>query len=315
MSAVDMRRPAEVTADFRSQLAELLQPHGFAARAKGARFVRKRARNVHEISLGSSHYNAPGGVTCFVTYWFFDAACKAAYPDWRGGGSFEGPAFFEREGNNIARADEAAALLRRMVERLAFFELLERPGELLPKVCERYVPGFYEPHVIVPYLRVHLGAEAVRTYVRALLTGRPELWPAFLGAAHAPEQPGRLPDHGTSLARALLAEEALAASEAPLDAVLSKGGSAGNLRSHFGLLLRAWGEPAAAGLLRRSSDEAVERLQTQRDTLPDRTVDSVDAARLALELTTGEARDPARLRPEPRHFQCHVAHGPFRASR
>jgi hypothetical protein len=314
VSAVDMRRPAEVTADFRNRLAELLVPQGFAMRAKGARFVRKRARNVHEISLGSSHHNAPGDVTCFVTYLFLDASCTAVAPGWRGGGAFGGPAFFERKGNNIARADEATALLGRMRERLAFFELLERPSKLLPLVCERYVPGFYEPHIIVPYLRVHLGAVAVQTYARALLSGLPELWPAFLGAGPAAQQPGRIPDHGTSLARALLPEEGLAASEAPKDAVRSKGGSAGNLRSHFGLLLRAWGEADAAGLLRRATDEAIERLQSRRDSLPDRTVDSVDAARLALELVTGEARDPARPRPEPRHFQYHVAHGPFRSS-
>jgi len=314
MSAVDLRRPAEVTADFRNRLAELLLPQGFAVRAKGARFVRKRARNVHEVSLGSSHYNTAGDVTCFVTYLFHDASCTAVDPDWRGGGAFGGPAFFDRTGNNIAHADEATALLARMQERLAFFELLERPSELLPLVCERYVPGFYEPHVIVPYLRVHLGAAAVRTYAHALLSGLPELWPTFLGGARAPQQSGRIPDHGTSLARALLPEEGIAASETPHDAVHSMGGSAGNLRAHFGLLLRAWGESNAAALLRRATDESVERLHGQRDSLPDRTVDSVDAARLALELATGEARDPARHRPEPRHFQYHVAHGPFRIS-
>src|SRR5262245_59108168 len=109
MAAVDLRQPAEVTADFRRDLAELLTPRGFVARAKGARLVRKQGKNRHEIELGSSHYNAPGSATCFVSLSFFDGACGK---EWRAGGSLEGPGFFEQAPNNIAVADEAAGLLR-----------------------------------------------------------------------------------------------------------------------------------------------------------------------------------------------------------
>lgn len=315
MAEIDMRRPAEVTADFRALLGELLVPKGFVARAKGARFVRNSGRNKHEISLGSSHYNAPGNVTCFVAYFFFDAATRASDASWRAGGTFDGPAFFDRTPNNVAHPDHAAGLVRLMVERLAFFDWLERPADALRLVCERYVPGFYEPHVIVPYLRAHLGADAVQAYALALLAARPELWPAFLGRLRDPK--GSVmssPDHGTSLATAMAGEGALAARAAPDDVALSGGGSAGNLRAFFGLMLRAWGEPELAARLRRSTDEDVERLWNEHQALPDHRVDSVEAARLVVRSLTGEARSPARSQPSPLHFQYHVAHGAFSAT-
>jgi hypothetical protein len=61
--STDFRKPSEVTADFRARLALILAPHGFACRAKGARFVRKRGRNVFGGVIGAA-----------VTAWLAPAA-------------------------------------------------------------------------------------------------------------------------------------------------------------------------------------------------------------------------------------------------
>jgi hypothetical protein len=62
------------------------------------------------------------------------------------------------------------------------------------------------------------------------------------------------------------------------------------LRSHFGLQLRAWGEPVAASLLRRAGDGAIISTYAKVQALADSGVTSADAARLVLSLATGEQR-------------------------
>jgi len=62
VSPVDQRRPAEVSADFRAQLASALAPHGFASRAGGASLLRRRGATTHRIELSSSHHMIVGGL-------------------------------------------------------------------------------------------------------------------------------------------------------------------------------------------------------------------------------------------------------------
>jgi hypothetical protein len=314
--STDFRKPSEVTADFRARLALILAPHGFASRAKGARFVRKRGRNLHTVSLGSSHHNTPGDVTCFVSVVFDDAATRAQHHGWRAGGGFNLSAFDSgsETAANIAQPEQAGALIEQVLSRLAFFDLLESPGDLLRAVCKRYVPGILDPLLIVPYLRVHLGSAAVLAYARALLGARGELWPAFVAAPGESidlSAPAFWPDHGSQLGVALAGREQLDSGEIPTDLVLSAAREGRALRSHYGLQLRAWGEPAAAALLRRVGDDALLQHSAEQKQLSDPTVHSRQAARLTLKLATGEARDPARSQQSPLFYQYYAAHGDF----
>jgi len=191
--------PAEVSEAFRARLASALAPLGFEPRAKGAKLVRKRPRATHRIELSSSYRNRPGDVTCWVTLLYEDEATRAIAPQWVAGGGL-GVAPFSRGDDlpsNVADPREAAALIAVVLDRLAFFDVMDDPAAVLTRVSAGYFAGLVDPVRIVPYLRTHLGAEAVRAYARALLGGRQELWPAF-----AAEPPGSgaedlFGDHGT----------------------------------------------------------------------------------------------------------------------
>ena len=70
MAEVDLRKPSEVTADFRARLATLLSPRGFVPRAKNTGFTRKKGRNQHKVNISSSNYNYPGHAVCRVSFDF-----------------------------------------------------------------------------------------------------------------------------------------------------------------------------------------------------------------------------------------------------
>jgi hypothetical protein len=145
-----------------------------------------------------------------------------------------------------------------------------------------------------------------------LLGGRPELWPAVAGREDSRDarQPNVLTDHGTQIAGALSDAE-LAALEVPSDVVCSTERQAKALRSHFGLQLRAWGEPAAAALLRRCDDRAIVSTRESVQALADSSVTSSEAARLVLSLACGEDRAPRRSAPEPKFYQYYAGHASF----
>ncbi len=307
-------RPAEVMEEFRARLAAKLIPLGFEVRAKGARLCRKRAQTAHRIELSSSHRNQPADVTCWVTLLHEDKATRAAVRGWTAGGGLGLAPFSTGEPlpTNVADPEEAQALLELVLARLRFFDVMDDPAAALRAVSSGYLPGFVDPVVVVPFLRARLGTDAVRTYASALLGARQELWPAFIGydSDAEPETP-RLADHGTQLGLALAPGETLEPLRAPADVVRSSQRSAKALRSHFGLQLRAWGEPEAACLLRRIDDEAIASARAAIDALADSTVTSVSAARLALTLATGEDRLPRRTAPSPQFFQYYSGHGAF----
>jgi hypothetical protein len=97
----------------------------------------------------------------------------------------------------------------------------------------------------------------------------------------------------------------------PADTVRSSSASAACVRASMGLQLRAWGEPTAAGLLRRIADDRIEALD---DELRERGLDRVDdarGARAVLRVATGEDRPCVRATPEPFYFQYEHLHAPF----
>jgi len=315
-NARDLRKPAEVTEAFRLRLASALVPLGFEVKAKGAKLVRKSKQATHRIELSSSHRNVPGDVTCWVAFFYEDKPTRAGNPQWVAGGGLGSGAFDDGQTMpcNIAQPEEAAALVERVLGRLEYFDLLDSPSEVLHVVCRGYVAGLIDPLLVVPFLRAHLGTEAVRAYAGALLQGRQELWPAFVGTREDARVEHSLPlllDHGSQLAIALTGVEELEPSEAPFDVVPSAERAAKALRSHFGLQLRAWGETEAAGLLRRTSDTAVTRTYSEMKGLPDSSVDSQGAARLVLRLAIGEERTPRSSAPHPRFFQNYAGHTSF----
>ncbi len=314
MPKVDLRKPALVTEDFRRRIADLLVPRGFDVRAKGA-LVRRAGKSAHRVEFSSSHLNHPGHAICWISFAYEDAAVRARHPGWRTGGFLHGHVFdgsTSSQSLNVADADAAAALAALVLERLAFFDLMEAPERVLAEVSRRYVPGMVEPQVIVPYLAVRLGPDAAVSYARALLRGRQELWPAFSSARAdaAARPPNPQADHGTQLATALAGVAAVLPDAAPADAVASTEPPARSLRSFFGLQLRAWGEPAATAALRRVADAAVREVHATQKALGVAIVDSEAAARIVLR-AAGEDRAPRRQAPEPRLFQYHPLHAPF----
>lgn len=317
MSGLDLRQPALVTDDFRRRVAESLVPLGFVAKAKGASLVRKRGRNTHRVAFSSSHYNTPGNVACFVAFWFEDGAVRKQVPGFRAGGVFGASEFPEAAPTNVANVEQAEELGGVIVDRLGFFDLLEEPARILVEVSARFVSGFWSPRLVVPYLNVHLGRDAVCTYARALLNGRPELWPAFASPRERrgqPAEPGIEPDEGTDLLRSMADLQLAGDVEVPPDVATSTKLVAANLRSFLGRQLRAWGEPDAAAALRRLDDEAVASIRAAQAACSDAPlVDGIAAARIALRLTTGEDRPPRRPAPRPRLFQYQALHDPFGA--
>lgn len=307
-----MPRPAEVTALFRARVAAALAPLGFSPRAQGARFVRRRGRVVEAVELSSSHRNTPDDVTCHVALIVQDPAVRARQPHWRAGGLLDALAPGDPLPQNVADPAQADALLARLLEGLALFDLAADPDRVAAEVGRRYVPGFVEPAVVVPYLSVRLGPDAARTYAASLLEHRHELWPAFASAqAGLPMSRGHArPDQGTELAEALAAHAPGPPLPAPPDTAPCGDLADANLRCFLGRQLRAWGEPEAARLLRRAPDERireVRRAQEQRGF----SVDDPGAAALAMEAATGEPSPPRREAPRPRYFQYFVLHEPF----
>jgi len=67
----------------------------------------------------------------------------------------------------------------RIVGTLPYFDLLENPLQVFGEVNRRYVPGLIDPICIVPFLRIHLGADRACAYARALLDTHAEPWPSF----------------------------------------------------------------------------------------------------------------------------------------
>jgi hypothetical protein len=306
---LDTRRPAIVTDSFRDRLARELGPLGFAARKKA--LVRKVGPTWHRVELSSSHGNVPGDVTAWVTLVVTDPRIARVEPRWRAGGSLGGPEFADDPPSNVADPTQARELVERIRRRLAFFDAVQDPGSVHQAACRRYVPGMVAPRVVVPYLLAHLGAGAVKSYARALLRGRPELWPAFAGAGQQVARRSGLPDHGTQLAQQLTKHSITLADPPPTDTVVSTDPAAASLRCFFGLQLRAWGEVDTASYLRRLPDERIHVLWAEQERLPGPAVDSAARVSVVLREITGEGRPPRRKAPTPRLFQYHVLHGPF----
>jgi hypothetical protein len=311
MTMLDTRRPALVTTDFHARLAAELAPLGFIARRNA--LVRKRGKSTHRIEMSSSHHNAPGAVTSWIALVVTDTDVARVEAGWRAGGSLGGEAFHGDPPTNVADSTQANELAAHLLQRLAFFDFVDDAPAVLAATRRRYVPGMIEPRVIVPYLLVRLGEDAVESYARALLRGRPELWPAFVGASSAKVEarPKTIPDQGTELALSL-AKHGLAFEAAPpRDTVVSSDLAAANLRCFFGRQLRAWGEAEAAGLLRRVPDARIRELRAAQENLPGPFVDEVRYATTVLHEVTGETRPPRRKEPTPRLFQYFVLHEPF----
>jgi hypothetical protein len=316
--AMDMRRPSEVGEGFRRRVAEALGPHGFKAGARAAWLARRNGSITHRIEFSASHLNAPGSVTCFVALLYVDRAIRGRSRGWQAGGQLGGPPFAEDPPTNVADSREADALLATIVARIPFFDLLDDSDRICAEVCRRYVPGIVEPSVVVPFVLHRRGPDAAIRYAHALLSGRPELWPAFASdeaqlRSSAPSSVGL--GHGTQLRLALseaggnLAETLVS----PPGTVGSTDLQAANLRSFLGLQLRAWGEPEAAGALRRVGDAEILATYGAQRKLPDAHVltKSVEAARCALRVAIGQDRAPKRAAPDPELFQYHVLHHPF----
>lgn len=305
------RRPAEVTAELRARIAEDLAPLGFTSTARA--YVRKRGTVRHEILVGSSHYNTPTDVRWELVFGYTDRKIAAIAPDWRAHGHLAASPLAEPAPENLVDPVQAARLREVVRANVAYFDLLDDAPRAFAEVCRRYVPGFVEPAMVVPYLVTRVGVDAADAYARALLAARPELAPAFASARAGGMKKGRAqPDHGTQLARALAAHGAGASVPTPTDVARSERLEDANGRSHVGLSLRAWGEPEAAAALRRLDDEAIAALQKRRAAVEDGPpVDSVEAAKLAIEAVTGTRRPPRRAKPEPRLAQYAELMAPF----
>jgi hypothetical protein len=303
----DLRRPVDVTRDFRERLARELVDRGFVARRQNSRFVRRHGDVTESVELSSSFHNTRGHVTSWGGLFVVDKAL----PGWRAGGDFGSPAFKQDRDWNIADTKNADDVLEHIVDSLGFFALTADPDKLLARVCTRYVGGFVDPSVVVPYLAARRGDEAVATYARALLDGRGELWPGFLGQRDGSIVASKArPGHGAELALMLATHAPGVAITPPTDAVRARDHAPANLRGNIGLQLRAWGEPAAAPLLRRMEDERVLALNEAQRAVG-MTVDDPVSARMALREVTGEDRALRRRKPKPRLFQYEVLHDPF----
>ncbi len=310
MATADHRRPSLVTEEFRVSLAERLRPLGFEARAQHKSLVRKVGKNLHRVDFTSSYRNAPGYAVVWPALHFEDAATRKLLKGWRAGGLLSTGLFALSVPNNVAESADAAKLADVVVAELAFFDWMEDPAAVLREVSRRYVPGLLDPLTIAPFLRARLGVGAVHAYATALLTGRPELAPAFATELAAPDGTAEAPanlDHGTLLARGVRAFGGGLSVAVPSDTVTSVAKTARHLRCFFGRQLRAWGEPRQAGELRRIGDDAIHAVRKQQEAFGPSIVDNKASARLILALT-GDDRDPARQVPSPRLFQYHVLH-------
>lgn len=272
-----------------------LAPLEFTALASGRQFVRKRGRNRHRVE-----FSGPGGEIPSLV--FEDASVKQLEKAWRAGGVLTGPAFAFDLGSNQAKA--AAFILAR----LSFFDWIETPDAVVREVACRYVPGFIDPSLIVPYLVTHVGPEGVERYATGLVSGRAELAPAFVSELRAPTSTAsRTADHGTQLAQALRRFAPAVRPRVPDDVALSPSPLGRNLRCFFGRQLRAWGEPAAARALRGLDDETIQKIYAAQVAFGTPVTKSLEAVRLVLAAVDAD-RPPAFETPDPRFFQYHARH-------
>lgn len=285
---------------------------GFEPRAGGKALVRKRGKNVHRIEIGSSHRNTEGYVVAWPSLTFEDAATRKVVKTWRAGGQIGTVAFAADVPDNVAQSEAAEVLIADIVQRLAFFDWLERPADVLEDVTRRYVPGLTEPVRVEPFLRAHLGEPAVLRYAAGLLGGRPELVPAVLAHWSTKRAPAvdLHDDHGTQLA-SVIASSHRDALPIPPGSVQAKAATTG-LRDFFGNQLRAWGESVAARELCHVPDDLILRARKEQQKLQgENLVDNRGAVRVVLRTALGLDRDPARTAPEPRLFQYHALMGAF----
>lgn len=319
----DMRPPRAVVRTFAERIAPILAERGFAlAGAKqrysevydGPMFVRTRATAVDRVVLHAESYGSPGWVTCLVLFAIEDSAILAIAPSWERVLFLSSLREVDFPTANLARTADGDWLVYQIEAALEFFDLAANPQDLLAEASRRYVPGFEEPSLVAPLLRAYLGPEAVARYASALLRGRPELWPAFLAHRGETTLPRALEnaDHGSQLA-SMVGSHAPGAKlvRPPADTVRSPSMRAASLRASMGLQLRAWGEPTAAGLLRRVGDDQLEALY---DDIRKQHIDRVDdarGARAVLRVATGEDRPCRREGPEPLYYQYERLHAPF----
>ncbi|MBK6464636.1 MAG: hypothetical protein IPF92_27075 [Myxococcales bacterium] len=317
---IDQRRPAEVTASFRERLAGALTPYGFVAKASGATLVRsvralrgQHGARSHRVELSSSHRNAPGYVVCRAALTYTDADVRRLDRAWSAGGPLAYGAFGDLEiPEDIADRESADALLARITASLRFFAWLDDEKRVARDVGRRYMPGFFAPRRVVPYLAARLGPKAAQTYAARLLAGRPELWPAFHAATlGTKDEPGVTPDQGTELARALATWAPSADLVAPEGTAACGDLRAANLRCFFGRLLRARGEPTAAARLRDVGDDAIRTLGRASERPEQPLVEDDKLARLAVKVATGVDRAPRMPKPKPLYFQYFTLHRPW----
>ena len=302
--------PSVRTAAFRAEVARALLPHGFKALAEDKTLRRAASRGVVEsVQFSASHRNSPVTAVCWVALSVTDKAIERVTPGWRAGGELGAAAFGDEVSFDLAEPGRHEALLAHVLERTAFFELLRAPAALLEAASRGPVPGLLEPWRIAPYLHVRLGPDAVARYAEALLAGRPELWPAFMGAVAARPDgvAGTRLDDGSSLAveAARLGPPGFAralAEAAPRGVAPSTHREAAHLRSHLGLQLRAWGEAEHTPRLAQLDDDAVRALfAAQRATqLP---ADAPELVALLLAALPGAPSSPRRAAPSPRWSQ------------
>ena len=298
----------EVVRELRTTIESELQSRGFAPNKHGTAFVRRNGTAIERIELTTSAVSSTDA-RAWVSFELKDRAIAKVAPKWKAGGRGL-PAFPEDDGSkyNISKPKNAKAFIAYVKSALAWFELAADAKKLLAEASRRYVPGFVEPSVVVPYLRARLGEEGVATYATALLDARPELWPAVVGSPTLPA--GVAIDHGTALVQQLKRHAPGVALRPPKDCVRSKNLSAANLRNFFGLQMRAWGEPDIAALLRGVDDKPIIAHYKKWES-NELTVDDAEAALQIFDLLGMKRRKLSRTKPSPRLFQYHVLHEPF----
>jgi hypothetical protein len=301
--------PADRTASFRADVAAELLPRGFTALADNKRLKRSAGRGVvEEVSFSSSHHNGPTSAVCWVALLVNDRAIAAVSPRWQAGGGLNVKPFADDVSCDLALPGQPARLLALVLRRLSFFDLLRDPPALLAAASRGPVPGLLHPALVVPYLRVRLGPEAAQTYAEALLAGRPELWPGFLGGIElAAETPAHGLDDGAQLGLEIArhgapGDAARLAAAAPPRVAVSTRRDAAHLRSHMGLQLRAWGEAHLTPRLARLDDETVLALYAEQGRQGSQ-VDSPDRLRVLLAALGASPPEPRQPAPSPRYFQ------------
>lgn len=299
------RRPELIREAFGARMAKTFEPLGFKSQAKGNEFVRKQGKNRHRIQLDLR--DTEGGISVTTSMTFFDGLVRKTEKHWEASVGLGETPLVERQWSDVKSDEDVSMLVARIAGGLDYFTLFESPERVFEEVSRRYLPGLVTPLGVAPYLRLHLGDDAVLSYVEWMLANRPELWPSF--AAGAPAGTSYLSDHGSQLAA--VAKKTATQLEPPRDTAATDDRAPRSLRDFFGLQLRAWGEPAAAAKLRVVPDASIVATRKAQEGLKEILVDSPKATRVLLQLV-GEDRDPTQEKPMPRYFQYHVLHRPFR---